>query len=179
MEFQKFNKIPRFSRDIIITEKIDGTNAQIVIDENNNIKVGSRNRWITPEDDNYGFAKWVEKNKKELLKLGKGRHFGEWWGAGIQRKYGLINNDKRFSLFNIKKWSDNTIRPKCCNVVPVLYEGPIGIKEINWTINLLNTEGSKVSPGFMNPEGVIIYHTSSKSMFKKTCKNDEKNKYEL
>ena len=27
MEFQEFNKIPRLSRDIIITEKIDGTNA--------------------------------------------------------------------------------------------------------------------------------------------------------
>lgn len=35
--FQGFKKIPRLSRDIIITEKIDGTNGLIYIDENNNI----------------------------------------------------------------------------------------------------------------------------------------------
>ena len=30
-EFQPFPKIPRLSREIVITEKIDGTNAQILI----------------------------------------------------------------------------------------------------------------------------------------------------
>lgn len=49
----------------------------------------SRTRWITPEDDNYGFAKWANENKEELLKLGIGQHFGEWWGSGIQRGYNL------------------------------------------------------------------------------------------
>ena len=31
--FVEFRKIPRLNRDIIITEKIDGTNASIVIEE--------------------------------------------------------------------------------------------------------------------------------------------------
>lgn len=31
LEFQKFNKIPRLSRDILISEKIDGSNAQVAI----------------------------------------------------------------------------------------------------------------------------------------------------
>ena len=33
MEFIKFEKIARLNREIIITEKIDGTNAQICITE--------------------------------------------------------------------------------------------------------------------------------------------------
>ena len=88
-EFEKFDKIARLSRNCIITEKIDGTNAQVFIGENGEFLTGSRNRWITPEDDNAGFARWALENKEKLLQLGPGRHFGEWWGSGIQRRYGL------------------------------------------------------------------------------------------
>ncbi len=34
MEFKEFPKIARLTRDCIITEKIDGTNASIYISEN-------------------------------------------------------------------------------------------------------------------------------------------------
>src|SRR6266404_7201095 len=98
MEFVAFPKIPRISREMIITEKLDGTNAQVWIGDYGEFQTGSRNRWITPgkATDNAGFAGWCEENKEELLKLGPGHHFGEWWGRGIQRTYGL--NEKRFSL---------------------------------------------------------------------------------
>src|SRR5687768_207065 len=85
--FQPFPKIARFSREIVITEKIDGTNAQVFIDESGNVIAGSRSRWITPQDDNFGFAKWVAENRIDLLGLGPGRHYGEWWGLGVQRGY--------------------------------------------------------------------------------------------
>src|SRR6185436_16764358 len=97
-EFKPFPKIARLSREIVVTEKIDGTNAQVYITDEGEIFAGSRNKWLTAQDDNFGFAKWVEYNKEELLKLGPGQHFGEWWGAGIQRRYNL--NTKKFSLFN-------------------------------------------------------------------------------
>src|SRR5882724_293770 len=103
MEFTEFNKIARLSRNCVVTEKLDGTNASIVIGEAGEFLVGSRTRWITPEDDNYGFARWAHTHKEELLTLGPGQHFGEWWGNGIQRKYGL--SEKRFSLFNTARWS--------------------------------------------------------------------------
>ena len=120
MDFIPFPKMPRLSREVIITEKIDGTNAQIFIaDDCETMLVGSRNRWITPVDDNAGFARWCEENYEELLKLGPGRHFGEWWGRGIQRNYGL--KEKRLSLFNVDRWA--RARPDCCHVVPVLYRG--------------------------------------------------------
>lgn len=37
LPFEKFNKISRLSRDIVITEKIDGTNAQIYIVSSDNL----------------------------------------------------------------------------------------------------------------------------------------------
>lgn len=175
-EFNKFNKIARLSREMIITEKIDGTNAQVFITESGLVFAGSRTRWITPEEDNFGFAKWVEENKEELLKLGPGQHFGEWWGQGIQRKYGL--EEKRFSLFNVSRWSDASIRPKCCHIVPVLYTGIFDTDPVNVCLGSLKVNGSEAAPGFMNPEGVVIYHTAAGVYFKKTIEKDEKHKGE-
>lgn len=170
MEFQPFNKIARLTRDCTITEKIDGTNGCIYIGENGEFMVGSRTRWITPEDDNFGFAAWAYENRDELMKLGVGRHFGEWWGAGIQRKYD--QETKRFSLFNTHKWSDPSVRPQCCDVVPVLYVGPFETNEAERTISVLRSSGSVAAPGFMNPEGIIIYHHAAGLYFKKTLEKD-------
>src|SRR6185369_4596522 len=122
IDFVEFPKIHRFSREVIVTEKIDGSNAQVYVDDTmENVYAGSRNKWITPEEDNFGFAKWVKSNHDELLKLGPGSHFGEWWGLGIQRGYGL--KQKKFSLFNVKRWGNPDTRPSCCDVVPILWGG--------------------------------------------------------
>ena len=109
MEFTEFPKMARLSREVIVTEKIDGTNAQVCIGEDGSMLAGSRTRWITPQDDNHGFAAWVEAHREELLTLGPGRHFGEWWGSGIQRGYGL--KEKRFSLFNARRWCQHGAEP--------------------------------------------------------------------
>lgn len=168
--FEKFPKIPRLSREIVITEKIDGTNAQVCFTEDDRTLIGSRKRWITPEDDNHGFARWVMENEAELKEaLGYGRHFGEWWGQGIQRRYGMER--KCFSLFNTHRWQD--LESDLVGVVPILYEGMFQEGEIYHALNGLESDGSKASPGFMNPEGVVIFHKASGHLFKKTVKNDE------
>lgn len=171
IEFKEFNKIPRLSRECVVTEKIDGTNASITITEEGDFLVGSRTRFITPEDDNMGFAKWCIKNKEELLKLGTGTHYGEWFGQGIQRNYNL--KEKKFYLFNTSRWNDETIRPKCCGVVPILYQGIFDTVAIDNCIEKLRLDGSFVVPGFMRPEGVVIYHVAANSYFKKTLEKDE------
>lgn len=173
-DFVPFPKIARLSRDIIITEKLDGTNAQVHISEDGDITAGSRSRWITTKDDNYGFARWVEGNKTELLKLGPGGHFGEWWGKGIQRGYKL--QGKRFSLFNVSRWDDlltEDNRPLCCSVVPILYKGEFDTIIIKQVLADLENHGSYASPGFMDPEGIVIFHSASRQLFKKTIKGDE------
>lgn len=170
-EFTPFPKMARWSREVVITEKIDGTNASIFIGDDGEFLVGSRNRWITPETDNAGFARWAQANKDELMLLGPGHHFGEWWGLGIQRNYGLT--EKRFSLFNTERWARDDVRPDCCGVVPILYKGLLVVGAIENAINELATNGSIAAPGFMNPEGVVLYHVAARIGFKKTIKNDE------
>lgn len=41
-EFMQFPKMARYSREVIVTEKIDGTNAQICITEDGEFSTGSR-----------------------------------------------------------------------------------------------------------------------------------------
>ena len=168
-DFEPFPKMPRLSREIIVTEKIDGTNAQIFIGEDGSIRAGSRTRWITPEDDNYGFARWAATHADELRELGPGRHFGEWWGQGIQRKYGLP--EKRFSLFNVARWGED--RPSCCRVVPVLYRGPFLTDAADAALEFLRRDGSIAAPGFMRPEGIVLFHVAANAGFKKTLERDE------
>jgi hypothetical protein len=131
---------------------------------------------ITPESDNYGFAKWVKDNEEELLKLGSGRHFGEWWGKGIQRGYGM--DRKVFSLFNTSKWNKDNV-PSCCSVVPVLYSGIFDMAKINECMFNLLAFGSYAASGFAKPEGIVIYHTAANVYFKKTLENDEKPKGQI
>jgi hypothetical protein len=173
-EFVEFPKIARWSREVIVTEKIDGTNAQVHITEDGRIFSGSRTRWVVPPDDNFGWGRWVLENAEELRKLGPGSHFGEWWGQGIQRKYGMA--EKRFSLFNTSRWSDQAVRPACCHVVPEIWRGPMDALNAKLLLQDLEAGGSRAAPGFMKPEGIVIFHPASGQLFKKTIEKDEQPK---
>lgn len=224
-DFQPWPKIARLNRDITITEKIDGTNAAVGIEQiepnlasayfNGNglveldnlrrsntaaivvvpgegldelgfekqgqlywVWAQSRNRVITPgkSTDNAGFAGWVAEHAEIMVaQLGEGLHFGEWWGRGIQRGYD--QPAKRFSLFNTHRYAglevdfgdDGTIM----NTVPVLYQGPFGQFHIDHALDILHRKGSLAAGGFMNPEGIIVYHSAASTMFKVTLEGDE------
>lgn len=170
-EFEPFQKIARLKRNCVITEKIDGTNACIYIGEDGEFLTGSRSRWITPTDDNYGFAQWGMSHRDELMQLGPGRHFGEWWGAGIQRRYDQPM--KRFSLFNVSRWNSMTPPPACCGTVPVLFEGPFSTGIVEEQIDRLRQHGSVAAPSFMKAEGVIVYLPAARELFKVTVEKDE------
>lgn len=171
IEYVPWPKISRRNRTVFVTEKIDGTNACVHISEDGVIRAGSRTRWITPEDDNFGFAKWVQDNQGELLKLGAGAHFGEWYGRGVQRNYGLT--ERRFALFNASHWGKAEDRPECCHVVPLLAIGLERDGIVEQALERLRAEGSIAVPGFKPAEGIIIYHTASKQMNKITLEKDE------
>jgi len=174
--FVPFSKIARLNREVILTEKIDGTNASVHVLEDGTVLAGSRTRWITPDDDNFGFARWVKEHEDELRTgLGVGAHYGEWWGSGIQRGYGLTKGEKRFSLFNTGRWTDD-VRPACCRVVPVLVAG-VGVHRcVDFALATLRTKGSLAAPGFMRPEGLVVFHTAANQLFKVTLERDEEPK---
>lgn len=171
-EFKAFEKIPRLRHmPVYITEKIDGTNAIVHISDDGRIFAGSRSRWLTLQNDNMGFAKWVNDHADELLTgLGPGTHYGEWWGQGIQRRYGL--DHKRFSLFNVGRWNEEN-KPTCCHIVPTLIIDTRLEHAVEFALNKLRTEGSVAAPGFMDPEGIVVFHSASSQLFKVTLKNDE------
>ena len=191
IEFQEFRKISRLSREICVTEKIDGINEVIYIGENGEFLVGSRTRWLGEHTDDHNFWHWAISHKVSLLKLGPGYHHGEWWGSGIRRGYGLSKGEKRFSLFNVQRWCLFNEEPKlisvdpktkmerwqeklpsCCYLVPILWEGMFNTEVIDNTLGVLALNGSVASPGFTHPEGVVIYHKAGDVLFKKTIEKD-------
>ena len=212
MSFKEFDKIPRLHRQAVITEKIDGTNASIEIlsaqdvalqfadgndivdpsyyiakhEDGSVMFAGSRTRYVVPAADNYGFAAWVKANAGALWGLGPGQHFGEWWGGGVQRGYGL-GKEKRFSLFNVGRWFDvhgtNPARgekqsclPECCWTVPILAEGVFSSSLVDSALATLKETGSKAALGFMNPEGIVVWHEAAKQLFKVTLEKDAEHK---
>lgn len=210
--FRPFGKIARLTRQMVITEKLDGTNAQVMITRVGDGEVpevgsvpdeahivilkgggtyllfsGSRSRWIKPgkATDNHGFAAWVSDHAAELVRgLGEGRHFGEWWGCGINRGYGLT--EKKFSLFNTSRWVPHEFReaewtlrdgqefaPACCGVVPIISAGPFCTQEVEEALDSLAGNGSFAADGYDRPEGVVIFHVASGHYFKKTLESDD------
>lgn len=177
-DFVPFPKIPRLRRGMIVTEKLDGTNAQIVVGEDGSVRAGSRNRWLPVgggQGDNAGFAGWVAEHEDELRDgLGPGRHFGEWYGQKIGRTYGLA--ERRLALFNTTRWDGTTPErtpPACCSVVPVLLRWDFCTSAIDDAVNELAALGSRAVPGYMRPEGVVVYHVASGQTFKRLCEGDE------
>lgn len=200
-KYPAFGKIPRWNKTCVLTEKIDGTNGLIAVrvsedaadvspgagvethrgviylqheDDIYEVRAGSRNRWLTAEQDNYGFFQWVQANAKGLVNLGEGLHYGEWWGLGIQRGYN--QQHKRFSLFNAGRWNeDNLPEVPGLGVVPVLQHctGDFVVEAIaKQRAELLHT-GSKAAPGFMRPEGIIVFVAEARQYFKVIFEGDE------
>lgn len=165
IEFKPWDKIPRENPfKVTISEKIDGTNACIIICDGVIRGVQSRKRFITPDDDNYGFASWVAENNDELLKLGDGYHYGEWAGIGIQKNPHNLDSKKLF-LFNTFRWNeDNPNRPKCCEVVPVLFQGELTPNKIPELLKSLQ-ENAGVN---QTPEGVVVYYHAFRKYTKHT-----------
>lgn len=186
-----------------ILEKIDGTNACIVI-YNGQVKAQSRKRMITPDDDNYGFAKWVYGNAGALTDtLGYGYHYGEWFGEGIQ-KNPLGIEGKRFALFHATKYTASNgfdlEQVDGLETVPLLHHGQCNIFTIPNIVQDLETYGSKVKgaktetvksevPGMgdlvfqyekaAKAEGIIIWNNETKTRTKLLLENDAFHKFEV
>jgi hypothetical protein len=170
--FKAWPKIPRGTPfNVVITEKMDGTNSCIIIQGGKIVGVQSRKRLIYPgkDTDNFGFAGWVERNTEDLLSLGEGYHFGEWAGPGIQKNPHNLT-EKRFFLFNVERWNVNNLsRPSCCDVVPVLYEGAMDSE----TVPRLMMDQLANTPEGQTPEGIIVFYKSMRTLSKHTHKYPE------
>lgn len=88
------------------TVKLHGTNAAVVRNVNDVIHFQSRERIITPADDNAGFAAWASTINWDrfLLPYDGFRDvavFGEWCGGNIQQGVAINQLPKMFVIFKV------------------------------------------------------------------------------
>lgn len=116
MEFHKYQHIMKLGTDEVdgilngtvdLFYKIDGTNSQVFLKDENTLGFGSRNREITPEDDNAGFAKSMTDNKElysELLSFLRAHPsytiYGEWLVPHTLKSY-IQASWKKFYVFDV------------------------------------------------------------------------------
>lgn len=207
LEFKKWPSLVRAPKaHVTITEKIDGTNAAVVLAPTDGMEtpppslikvvdheVGplavlaqSRKRFITPADDNFGFAAWAAEHAEQLaFLLGPGRHFGEWWGQGIQRSYDL--NHKRFSLFSPWRYDDlafmlagTEYADFGLDIVPILKMSALNglTGQLAEAMETLRSIGSVAAPGYDDPEGVVIQIQGVDQAFKHLLVNPDGHKWQ-
>lgn len=171
----EFPKITRLSKaTVYLSEKLDGTNSAINIQGDKIVAIQSRNRLIEVGQDNAGFAAWVRANEETLVRdLGEGLHFGEWWGPGINRGYGL--REKRFSLFDTRHAGREWETPNL-SVVPLLRTCQFDNAVFQEVLEELREHGSYASPGFMRPEGIVVFVYDVQKYFKILLENDNLHK---
>lgn len=185
IECVEWQKTTRLESPVVISEKIDGANCAVIIQESIDADVydfsigivgpdrpitetvfpddyytvgaQSRTKIVTPDDDYKGFAAWVLNHAVELVRvLGVGRHYGEWFTKG-----GAAD----FYLFNTKRWHDvakHEVEGLHC--VPILYEGDYYEGLIREHLIELRTNGSLIYDG--PAEGVVCFWKHDQSMKK-------------
>lgn len=199
LSHKKWPKIPRLFRDCEITEKIDGTNAVVLLTDGQELSdpdtalpgftkngtpdievpgtgpphkaryifVGSRRRWLTKDEDNFGFWQWVADRAEQFHEtLPNGRYYGEFWGHGIQRGYDMPNGERRLALFDTSL--EEQPLPEGVDTVPVLYYTEFSTLAVENTLWELQQYGSRLVPGYNQPEGVVVRHIQSGHRFKVT-----------
>jgi len=94
------------------TVKLHGTNAAVVYSKEHGLYAQSRERVLSIESDNAGFAFYVESNREYFEKAyGQALEdqgldtlivYGEWAGGNIQKGVGVCNIEKQFYPFLCK-----------------------------------------------------------------------------
>lgn len=173
IEFKSFPSVEHLDKlEMRITQKIHGTHAQISIYQDYDhlhVCVGSSNRWLVPDDDNFGFAKFVYDHIEDFRRLGVGTHCGEWAGPGINSGEGLT--ERTLFLFGHPDRYEGIELPPRVTFVPQLYRGPVNSMIIDACMDNLRINGSRAVPGFMSPEGIVVQIAGKR--FKKTFTPEE------
>lgn len=155
--FNDCNKKPII--DIVGTVKLHGTNASIVLSPNKDLYTQSRNRVLSINDDNVGFANYVKTNEADILNLVTYIHidntytilYGEWIGKGINKGCAIHNiEDKIFVIFAVRRCYIDTQTDKWLSLKDFenIKNHSIGIYNINdfekfsITLDLNDYEGS-------------------------------------
>jgi tRNA-binding EMAP/Myf-like protein len=125
--------------------KLDGTNTAVQILPNGSVKCQSRNRFITPEDDQNGFARWAQTKEKLWAEAAKKTTkritiFGEWCGHGIQKRCSISHIGKKiFAIFAILEGDQYIVDPgEIWDIIDVDDD----VKILGWHGDVINVDYS-------------------------------------
>lgn len=144
--------------------KIDGTNAGVRKEPNGTVVAQSRTQDITVQNDNCGFAAWVEREADFFRGLPSPEgatdvYFGEWCGKGIQKGCAIQKVDGRFFVvFAIQR---TTAKGEVGLLVdPAAIEKVLGIprpegdRTTPWNIRVLPWATEEFTIDFADREGL-------------------------
>lgn len=130
--FKNFPKLIPDGEEVYVTEKIHGANARYLWADDR-FYIGSRNRWIKPEDDTVwkaavdecpGILEWCKAFPETIL-------FGEIYGRVQSLTYGAPNQVRfaGFAALNKSSWISQTqlflsLLGAGVEHAPILYHGP-------------------------------------------------------
>ncbi len=205
MEFNKYQHIERFGNDEVegiefgkcfVFYKIDGTNGSVWLNDEGNIKAGSRNRELTLEKDNADFYAYIlqsEKIKKYIKKHPTHRLFGEWLVPHSIKTY-RQDAWRKFYIFDVALHKDDETEEYLpyeiykplldefdLDYVPPLAELKNPTEET--LIKLLDKTGQfLVEDGKGNGEGIVIknydfYNKYERQTWAKIVSNEFKEKH--
>lgn len=113
--------------------KLDGTNAAIRF-ENDEVAAQSRSRIITSEDDNFGFASFVETISDWTSRLSALSNdmtiYGEWCGKGIQKRCSVSKCERMFVIFSVDIEGVKITNPDDISIL--LLDLPTGVFLLPW-----------------------------------------------
>jgi len=149
--------------------KLHGTNAAVQI-RNRKIFAQSRSSYVTPENDNMGFAKWVEENREYFENLSDSNDvitiFGEWCGSGIQKGTAINQiGEKIFCVFAVQygDFIDETY-----NDIVKIEVDTFKINEFlqGPRLNMISLMSNIYSKPWMALEGVVVNFKDDNSLLK-------------
>lgn len=143
--------------------KLHGTNAGVRL-EGDKLIAQSRERDITVNSDNAGFAAFVERNadaiREYMIDNGYFLIYGEWIGPGIQKRVALNQLPERhFAVFAARVPSDRRLR-KFTGMFDVFTEN-------GWTFHEI--KGEKVTVDFNAPEAAAPILEELTSRYESEC----------
>lgn len=133
--------------------KLDGTNAGVAVLPEG-VAAQSRSRWISPADDNQGFAAWLDAQPDWAAQLCDALEphtviYGEWAGQGIQRRTSISRLDRRiFAVFAVQVGDPSTQAPR----VLVEPEAIAALLPPHPDVYVLPWHGDAVDLDFATPE---------------------------
>ena len=146
--------------------KLHGTCAGVVVEKNGNVSYQSRERIITPEDDNAGFARWA--SSIPFSKLVQEDYnvvvCGEWAGSGIQKSVAVSQIGKKiFAVFALLFVDDDG------KVVRSEFEPEMISYWAPWAENIRHSD-VLVLPWYKNDYSVTISFSSEASVLEDVVK---------